>query len=63
VVGVGEGLHVAVEHGEKLPSGGYDITHGTSVLGIDHNDEVPIVWNQDTSATQYASDIHQLLGH
>ena len=63
VVGLGEGLHIAVEHGEKLPSGGYDITHGTSVLGIDHNDEVPIVWGQDTSATQYATDIHQLLGH
>jgi protein SCO1/2 len=63
VVGVGAGLHIAVEQGEKLPSGGYDITHGTSVLGIDHSDEVPIVWNQDTSATQYATDIHQLLGH
>jgi protein SCO1/2 len=61
VVGVGEGLHTAVEQGEKLPSGGYDITHGTSVIGIAHDDEVPIIWNQDTSATQYAADIHQLL--
>ena len=58
---VGNGLHIAVEQGEKLPSGGYDITHGTSVLGIDGKDQVPIVWTQDTSATQYASDIHQLL--
>ena len=61
VVSVGNDLHIAVEQGEKLPSGGYDITHGTSVLGIDGKDQVPIVWTQDTSATQYASDIHQLL--
>jgi protein SCO1 len=58
---VGHGLHIAVEQGEKLPSGGYDITHGTSVLGIDGKNQVPILWTQDTSATQYASDIHQLL--
>ena len=35
--------------------------HGTSVLGIDSDDEVPIVWTQGTSATQFASDVHQLL--
>ncbi len=61
IAGVGTGLHIAVEQGEKLPSGGYDVTHGTSVLGIDGKDEVPIVWTQGTSAPQFASDIHQLL--
>ena len=61
IIDVGRALAVAVEHGEKLPSGGYDVTHGTSVLGIDGNDEVPIVWTQGTSATQFASDVHQLL--
>jgi protein SCO1/2 len=61
VVSVADGLHIGVEQGEKLPSGGYDITHGTSVLGIDGKDQVPIVWSQETSATQYAADIHQLL--
>ena len=61
IVGVGKSLAVAVEHGAKLPSGGYDVTHGTPVLGIDGNDQVPIVWTQGTSAAQFASDIHQLL--
>jgi protein SCO1/2 len=61
IIEVGTGMHIAIDQGEKLPSGGYDVTHGTSVLGIDGHDRVPIVWNQDTSATQYASDIHQLL--
>jgi protein SCO1 len=61
IVEIGKDLAVAVEHGEKLPSGGYDVTHGTSVLGIDSDDEVPIVWTHGTSATQYAADVHQLL--
>jgi protein SCO1/2 len=61
IIDVGKGMAVAVEQGHKLPSGGYDITHGTSVLAIDGGDEVPILWTQGTSATQFASDVHQLL--
>ena len=61
IVQVGRTLAIAVEHGDRLPSGGFDISHGTSVLAIDGNNRVPIVWSQDTSAAQYASDIHQLL--
>jgi protein SCO1 len=61
IIDVGEQMAVSVEQGHKLPSGGYDITHGTSVLAIDNSDEVPILWTQGTSATQFASDVHQLL--
>ena len=61
IIDVGEQMAVSVEQGHKLPSGGYDITHGTSVLAIDGGDEVPILWTQGTSATQFASDVHQLL--
>ncbi|WP_372727557.1 SCO family protein [Nocardioides sp.] len=62
IVALGEPLAVAVEQGEKLPSGGYEVTHGTHVTGVDGNDEAPVVWTQGTSAAQFASDIHQLLG-
>ena len=61
IVDIGKAMAVAVEQGDKLPSGGYDVTHGTSVLAIDGGDEVPILWTQGTSATQFASDVHQLL--
>ena len=61
IAALGQSLAIPVEHGAKLPSGGYDVTHGTAVLGIDGNDQVPIVWTQGTSAAQFASDIHQLL--
>ncbi|WP_245644641.1 SCO family protein [Nocardioides jensenii] len=45
----------------KLPTGGYDVTHTTHVFSIDANDEVPVVWNQDTSAADLADDLTTLL--
>jgi protein SCO1/2 len=61
IVDVGADLAVAVDHGGKLPSGGYEVTHGTSVSAIDADDEVPILWTQDTSAEQFAADVHHYL--
>jgi protein SCO1/2 len=61
IVKIGKPLAVAVENGEKLPSGGYDVVHSTHVSGIGSDDEVSIVWTQGTSAADFASDIHQLL--
>lgn len=58
---IGRPLAVAVERGRKLPSGGYEVVHGTHVTGIDSSDTAPVIWTQGTSAAQYADDIHQLL--
>jgi protein SCO1 len=61
ITDVAADLAVAVEKGEKLPSGGYEVTHSTPVLGIDSDDRVPIVWTQGTSAAEFAADAHTLL--
>lgn len=61
IIDVGKALAVAVEHGEKLPSGGYEVAHGTAVIGIDASDKAPIIWTQPTSAADFANDIHHLL--
>ena len=61
IVDIGEPLAVAVEQGERLPSGGYEVSHSTQVTAIDERDRVPILWTQDTSSAQFADDIHQLL--
>lgn len=59
---VAEPLHIYVNDGKKLPSGGYDLGgHSTFVLGIDADDEAVVVWNQDTSAVEFAADIETLL--
>jgi protein SCO1/2 len=61
IVDVGLDLGVAVEKGERLPSGGYEVTHGTQVIGVDGGDQAPIVWTHGTSAAQFADDITLLL--
>ena len=61
IIDIGNELGVAVEKGEKLPTGGYEVTHGTQVIGVDSDDSAPIVWLQDTSAAEFAADVHLLL--
>jgi protein SCO1 len=62
IVAAGEPLHLYVNDGEKLASGGYDLGgHSTYVLAIDQHDEAVVVWNQETSAPEFAADIHTLL--
>lgn len=61
IIKVGRPLKVTIEQGDRLPSGGYDVTHGTQVTAIDHTDTVPVLWTQGTSAADFANDIHTLL--
>jgi protein SCO1/2 len=52
---------VPIAKGRRLASGGYDVTHGTQVLGVDGKNRVPVVWTLGTTAPEFAHDIHQLL--
>ena len=52
---------VPIAKGRRLPSGGYDVTHGTQVLAVDGTNTVPVVWTLGTTAPEFAHDIHQLL--
>lgn len=61
IVATGKPLGVGVSEGERLPSGGYDVTHGTTIAGIDSHDEAPVYWSEATSAAEFAADIHTLL--
>ncbi len=54
-------MGVTVEKGRRLPSGGYDVTHGTQVLALDGKNVVPVVWTLGATAPELAHDIHQLL--
>jgi protein SCO1 len=61
IVTVGNSMAVAVEQGEKLPSGGYEVTHGTQVIGITADDTASVYWSQDVSQAQLAHDVQVLL--
>ncbi|WP_110205955.1 SCO family protein [Nocardioides daejeonensis] len=54
-------FHVVFETEKKLPSGGYDVTHGTQIFALDAAGEVGHYWSQDVSAQALAQDISLLL--
>jgi protein SCO1/2 len=61
VVELGKAVGVAVEKGRRLPSGGYEVDHGTHVLGMTPDGTVPILWTQGTAPEQVAEDIRVVL--
>ncbi|MFC5728474.1 MULTISPECIES: SCO family protein [Nocardioides] len=62
IIEVGDPLAIYVNDGKRLPTGGYDLGgHSTFTLGIDENDEAVVLWNQETSSTEFAADIRTLL--
>ena len=61
IVKAGKSLATFIERGKRLPTGGYDVNHGTSVVAIDERDRSPIVWTQGTSPAQFADDISRIL--
>ena len=61
IVELGEALGVPVAKGRKLPSGGYEVDHGTHVLGMTDDGTVPILWTQGTPPELVADDIRRIL--
>lgn len=57
----GLSVKVAVEEGERLPSGGYEVVHSDHVVGLDAEGLGQIVWTKDISAQQMSADIEILL--
>ncbi len=61
IIDVATPLGIAVEQGDKLPTGGYDVTHGTQIVAIDADDEGIAYWSEDVSSAQLAADLQHLL--
>ncbi len=61
IITVADSMKVGVEQGDKLPSGGYDVTHGTRILALDSADTVPVMWSESVSQAQLTADITTLL--
>ncbi len=61
IVATANDLGVPIEKGAKMPSGGYEVTHGTQIVAVDDRDRSPIVWTEGTPAAQLAEDLEALL--
>ena len=60
IVDLAKPMKVYIEKGQKLPSGGYEVTHATYTFGVT-GDQVRVVWSEDTSPAAMAADIIKLL--
>jgi protein SCO1/2 len=55
-----EPLGVPIEGMKRLPSGGYEVGHGTQVIGFAADDRAHVVWTQGTPVEDLVADIHTL---
>jgi protein SCO1/2 len=60
IVAVAKEFHIFVEKGQKLPSGGYEVSHGTQVIAVQDGGG-KLVWDAATSPADMAADIEKLL--
>ncbi|MGN6128975.1 MAG: SCO family protein [Nocardioidaceae bacterium] len=63
LVAAGEALGVPFERGGRLPSGGYEVAHGTQVDGVLPDGTAPVVWTGSRSAEEIADDLTTIIHH
>jgi protein SCO1 len=61
IVAAGKALGVPIEKGAKMPSGGYEVSHGTQVMGVLPDGTAPVVWTESSSPADIADDINTIL--
>ncbi len=61
IVRVANALGVEIAKEPTLPSGGYEVGHGSQIVAVDDTDRSPIVWTEGTSPDQLAEDLTALL--
>lgn len=61
IVEIGNSFGVSIEKGDRLPSGGYEVSHGTQIIGVLPDGTAPVLWTQGTAPDQIAQDIRVVL--
>jgi protein SCO1/2 len=58
---LGRAFDVEIQKGKQLASGGYDVAHGTQIIGLRPDGTAPFVWTQGTDPSSLADDITTIL--
>lgn len=61
IVEVGESLGVPITKGARLASGGYEVDHGTQIIGLLADGTAPVLWTHGTSPDAMAQDLESIL--
>jgi protein SCO1 len=56
-----EPLGVPITGTRRLPSGGYEVGHGSQIIGVTADDQAHVVWTQGTPVDDLVADIHALV--
>jgi len=62
IQGAAEPLGVPITGSQRLPSGGYEVGHGSQIIGVTADDEAHVVWTQGTPVEDLVADIRTLVG-
>jgi protein SCO1/2 len=57
---LGKPMGIDILHGQKLPSGGYEVDHSANVVAVRHGIG-DLIWTASTSPSDIASDLRQVL--
>lgn len=60
IVAAANSVGVPIEEGKELPSGGYEVDHGTQVLAFGKQRQMQVVWTTGTTIAQYKQDFAKL---
>jgi protein SCO1 len=60
ITSVARSVGVSVDDAEKLPSGGYEVVHGTSVIGFGKDKRAAVVWLAPTAVDDLRADFDTL---
>jgi protein SCO1 len=61
IVRLGRAFDVEIQKGQRLASGGYDVAHGTQIVGVRPDGTAPFVWTEGTDPASLAADITKIL--
>ncbi len=60
IVTVAESVGVPIDDAQKLPSGGYEVVHGTQVIGFGKDHQAAVVWTYPTTVGDFRTDFETL---
>ena len=58
---VATSLGIAMAGMKRLPSGGYEVSHGAQVIGFGKDDKGPVFWQYETAIGDLAHDFEKLV--
>ena len=61
IVRLGRAFDVQIARGRRLASGGYDVEHGTQIVGVLPDRRAPFVWTEGTDPAALTADIRTIL--